>query len=231
MNDRLEEITNTSDQDNSDDLHELADITEALTEGDFHRNLNVKLTGELAMIAKHINSTRKDLAKITPDLMEDVKQRLPNASEELSAITKDTEKATHQILEKTEQALEENEQAEAFHTRLQELGQKETGEYQEELREIVGHLEEHQQTQGNLLIEILTAMSFQDLTGQKIKKIIGMIEIVESKILDLLNIFGITEEKISEMEDTSIPEEKINSFSQQTLKQDLVDDLLGELNL
>ena len=231
MNDKLEEMTKTLDYSSSTDLHELADITEAMTEGDFHRKLNVKLTGELAMIAKHINSTRKDLAKITPELMEDVKQRLPNASEELSGISKDTEKATHEILEKTEQALEENEQAEAFHARLHELGERETGEYQEELLEIVGHLEEHQQSQGGLLIEILTATSFQDLTGQKIKKIINMIEIVESKILELLNIFGITEEKITQMEETALPEEKINSFSKQSLKQNLVDDLLKELNL
>ena len=212
-------------------LHEVAEMTEAMTGGDFHRKLNVTLTGEFARIAKHIDQTRKELAKVTPEIMDEVRDYIPNACEELSRVTTDTEKATHEILEKTETIMDAVVQTREQYGLLKELFIKHADSAGEEGVRHLEQLEEERQKQELILTEILTTLSFQDLAGQKIKKIISMIETVESKILDLLNIFGITKEKIEVMEHSPNRERTLNSFSQQPLKQDLVDDLLKELDL
>ena len=51
------------------------------------------------------------------------------------------------------------------------------------------------------MIEILTALSFQDLTGQKIKKIIALVGDVETRILGLLISLGIKKEDAPERRD------------------------------
>ncbi len=212
-------------------LQEVAEMTEAMAEGDFHRKLNVRLTGEFAKIAQHINHTRKELGKVTPEIMDEVRDYIPNACEELSRVTLDTENATHQILEKAETIMDEIARTGEQYILLKELFAKPEDSVKAEGVRHLEQLEEGRRKQELMLTEILTALSFQDLVGQKIKRIISMIETVESKILELLKVFGITKEKIDGMEHKNVHEKTINSFSQQPLKQDLVDDLLKELDL
>ncbi|MEK7306249.1 MAG: protein phosphatase CheZ, partial [Nitrospirota bacterium] len=78
------------------------------------------------------------------------------------------------------------------------------------------------------LIEIITCLSFQDLTGQKINKIMEMMRDVESKILELIVTFGLkaNNEKASMDEATSPLLNELKKPVSDDLKQDLVDDML-----
>jgi chemotaxis protein CheZ len=72
-----------------------------------------------------------------------------------------------------------------------------------------------------ILMEVMTGLSFQDLTGQKIKKIITMVSEIEKRILHLLVTFGIRQNTPEEgelilKEVTSGPD----------IKQERVDDIL-----
>ena len=76
-----------------------------------------------------------------------------------------------------------------------------------------------------ILMDIITGLSFQDLTGQKIKVIVGLIEEVEKRLLQLIVTFGLKSKDANEGNDT------LKEFSDKpTLKQDVVDNILKEFS-
>jgi len=86
----------------------------------------------------------------------------------------------------------------------------------EEIRHIVT---ENKET----LLDIITGLSFQDLTGQKIKTIVTLIEEVEKRILHLIVTFGLKSKET--VRDDSL----VKEFSgKDVIKQDLVDNILKE---
>lgn len=80
------------------------------------------------------------------------------------------------------------------------------------------------------LIEIMTALSFQDLVAQRVKKLTTIIHDVERKLLELVVVFGVqhkegSPEVKSEATDMLKQLEASNTTS---MKQNLVDDILGK---
>ncbi|KKP87596.1 MAG: hypothetical protein UR91_C0045G0008 [Candidatus Nomurabacteria bacterium GW2011_GWC2_35_8] len=73
------------------------------------------------------------------------------------------------------------------------------------------------------MMDIITGLSFQDLTGQKIKVIVGLIEEVEKRMLQLIVAFGL---KSKDNLEESI--QQIEFKDNTTLKQDDVENILKE---
>lgn len=80
------------------------------------------------------------------------------------------------------------------------------------------------------LMDIMTALSFQDLVAQRVKKLTTIVHDVERKLLELVVVFGLKN-------DGSTPEVKtdatdmlkqLNASNTTSMKQDLVDDILGK---
>jgi chemotaxis protein CheZ len=73
------------------------------------------------------------------------------------------------------------------------------------------------------MMDIFAHMSFQDLTGQKLKKVIGSLAVVEKKLLDMALSFG-----MNGLGDMKAAVAGANT-AEMPIKQDIVDRLLKEL--
>lgn len=97
------------------------------------------------------------------------------ASSQLQEVVKTTESAAMSIMEVVEKQLDQTEATEKLLTRIKEkLDDKDY----EELKKLNEDLR-------NDLTRVLTALSFQDLAGQRIKKVTSVLSDIEASILDL----------------------------------------------
>ncbi len=84
--------------------------------------------------------------------------------------------------------------------------------------ETINYLKEFKSNLEDDLIKIITAQSFQDLTGQTIKKVIALVSEIEGELVKVIKTFGIKVDNIKEQE---VIADKVS--------QSEVDDLLKEL--
>lgn len=118
-----------------------------------------KLYRELESLAQYIHAARDEIAQLRPDEIQ--RHYIPSATDELDAIVAATEEATNQILDAAE--LIEGvggEVPEAASARLAEATTK-----------------------------IYEACNFQDITGQRITKVVGTLKSIEQKVDDLVRAF------------------------------------------
>lgn len=120
---------------------------------------DVQLYKELEGLARYIHAARCEIAAINPGEIQS--QFLPSASDELDAIVEATEKATNQIMDAAEvlEALE----AEVSPDAAERLAQATT--------------------------QIYEACTFQDITGQRITKVVRTLKIIEERVDGLVRAF------------------------------------------
>lgn len=126
------------------------------------------LRKELQEISAHIMQTRNEISSLRPD--DAGNSSLVLATSELDAIVSSTERATYDILNGTE--------------RIQAAAGKlpDTPEIAPIAKEI-----------NSQAIEIMTACSFQDLTGQRISKVVNALRYIETRINAMIDIWGVDE--------------------------------------
>ncbi|HYD98046.1 MAG TPA: protein phosphatase CheZ [Alphaproteobacteria bacterium] len=122
----------------------------------------IKLYHELEALARYIQSARSEISAIRPDDIVD--QHLPQATDELDAVVGATEEATGIILTAAET--------------LMSL----SGELPEDKSALVM----------DQVMKIFEASNFQDITGQRITKVVRTLKHIETKIDALLAAFGET---------------------------------------
>ncbi len=122
--------------------------------------INLKLYEDIEALAKFIAAAKSDIASLRADEINT--KFIPTASDELSAIVGATEHATNEIFE----AVETIEAA--------------SGEMEPEAAAPFA----------DAVTRIYEACSFQDITGQRITKIVKALEEVETRVSSLLKAFG-----------------------------------------
>jgi len=125
-----------------------------------HTSLNQRLHADIEALAEYINTAKAEIAEIRADKINAV--YLPEASDQLSAIVGATEQATNEIFE----ALES----------IEEMASTMAPEQAEAITEAVTRVYE--------------ACSFQDITGQRISKVVTALQNVEFRVGALLKAFG-----------------------------------------
>ena len=131
-------------------------------------SIDVAFRDDLEDLASYIQDTKSEIMKLNPEEISD--EHLPSASVELDAIVNATEKATNTIMEAAEQ--------------IEMVGGEVGGEAAEKLL--------------NATTEIYEACGFQDITGQRISKIVSAMQEIENKIDDLIGVFGDDDEEARE---------------------------------
>jgi len=121
----------------------------------------VKLYGELKKLEAHIESMRSELAQLRS--IEISHNHIPAASDELDAVVEETAQATGSIMDACEKISEVNEK-------------KAEGE----CKEIVSQA----------ITSIYEACSFQDITGQRISKVVKTLKNIEQKVHDIIEAIG-----------------------------------------
>lgn len=125
-----------------------------------HASLSYRLHEDIEALAEYINGAKAEIAEIQADRINT--GYLPEASDQLSAIVGATEQATNEIFEAVES--------------IEELAAKLAPDHAEQITEAVTRVYE--------------ACSFQDITGQRVSKVVTTLQNVESMVHALLLAFG-----------------------------------------
>ncbi len=118
----------------------------------FFNTLDTAVYREIKDLADYIANAKQEIAKLQGNEMHD--ERIPDAGRQLDAIVKSTEEATHTIME----------QAEAI------------------MAADPSDQEAYQATVNDAVMEIFQACSFQDLTGQRISKVVETLDHIDARV-------------------------------------------------
>ncbi|MBA4356840.1 MAG: hypothetical protein C0405_03855 [Desulfovibrio sp.] len=149
-------------------------LSGALVEGEFYRRVNEDLQNGFKEIYQEIKHAKSGAG--LPVLSEDPGELFSRASNQLDAILQTTEAATVKIIDTIEN-LQTLSDTLADIVKSFETGGVSKAE-REKLAQINGTLSQD-------LMSIMTTLSFQDLTGQRIKIIIETIRKIEKIVLDV----------------------------------------------
>jgi chemotaxis regulatin CheY-phosphate phosphatase CheZ len=124
------------------------------------------LREELREMSAYIHQTRREIAALRP--IDAGANRIMAATGELEGIVSATERATSDILNGVEQI-------QALAVKLPKDG--EVGKIAEDIQ---GHV-----------TEVLTACSFQDITGQRTTKVVNTLHYIEQRVNSMIEIWGV----------------------------------------
>jgi chemotaxis regulatin CheY-phosphate phosphatase CheZ len=167
------------------------------------------LRQELQQMSATIQQTRSEIAALRPD--DPGNNRIMAATGELDAIVTATERATYDILNAAE--------------RIQEIAGRIP--HDGEMGAVRSEIEAQ-------TIEILTACSFQDITGQRTTKVVNTLRYLEKRVNAMIEIWGV--DALNPLRAVDLGEDKrpdahlLNGPSLNGVTQDDVDALLADLN-
>ena len=152
-------------------------LTQALLESEFYRKISTDMRDGLRRIYREMNEARSagsEEALLSDKAVAD--KLFKDASEQLSAVLRQTEDAANTIMEVVER-LQERQQENAALLEKAHRGRITPAEWQRVI--------ESNRILGEDLTTLMTAMSFQDLTGQRIKTAVSAMRQLESTVLEL----------------------------------------------
>ncbi|WP_282608403.1 protein phosphatase CheZ [Pelagibius sp. Alg239-R121] len=127
---------------------------------------------EIAQMVRSIGRAKAEIASIKHPLASESDDKVHRASSELDAIVLDTETATNKILAG-------NEKIEAAINKLNTTHHDDP-DVQAMTEDVAFNV-----------IEILEACNFQDITGQRITKVVNTLRYIEDRILAMISIWGV----------------------------------------
>lgn len=127
---------------------------------------------EIAQMVKSIARTKQELAAIRHPMSEN--DQINSASSELDEIILATERATNRILDANED----------IERQLATISAQASDANEEGILTAADHIAAR-------LTDIYEASNFQDITGQRITKVIKTLRFLEDRILAMINVFGV----------------------------------------
>jgi chemotaxis protein CheZ len=119
-----------------------------------------EVVAKMIGLADYIENAKREIAALRPDEVKD--RHLPVASDELDEIVAETADATNRIMDATET-----------------------------IQGAIGELDDAtQETIFNASMCIFEACSFQDITGQRVTKVVKALQDIEAKVDSLITAFG-----------------------------------------
>jgi len=134
----------------------------------FIDSLDSTIYSEFREIAEYIQNTKVEIGHLPANDLRS--KHIPEAGNELSAVVSSTEEATTKIMECAEAVLDGD----------------------------TSDIEAYQQMVSDKMMIIFEACSFQDITGQRVNKVVKSITYVEQRIDALVNLWG--KEQLAEVE-------------------------------
>lgn len=170
---------------------------------------------ELEELSSFIEETKAEIAAINPEEIPD--EHIPEATDELDAVIEATEVATNSIMEAAEM--------------IESVAEEISDEQADVLSQAV--------------TQIYEACSFQDITGQRIHKVVGALKEIEKKVETVVEKFGpdratrdemkrkrLAEKESAEAETTDVNEEDLlqgPQLAENANSQDDIDALLADM--
>jgi chemotaxis protein CheZ len=127
------------------------------------------LRGEFRKISERIDQAKLEIASIVQQEGMTSPQHIGHATDQLDAVIKATEEATNSIMDAADKI------------------QQAVDDNAPDMREVVS----------NEVAQIFMACNFQDITGQRITKVLTTLEYIDTKVHSILSLFGeVSEEDI-----------------------------------
>ncbi|KPP80772.1 MAG: chemotaxis signal relay system phosphatase CheZ [Oceanicaulis sp. HLUCCA04] len=168
----------------------------------FFGSLDKSIHQEFVYIADYIARTRTEISKLRPN---DIKeQRIPTAGAELEAVVTDTERATETIMLEAETLL---------------------GTRPDDVAAYKAQVDE-------AMMRIIEACSFQDLSGQRVSKVVESLRHVEKRVSRFAATMGVHDAEADEDEIAEADRKKklhLNgpAIGGPEVKQDMVDEMIA----
>ncbi|MGH7230375.1 MAG: protein phosphatase CheZ [Nitrospiraceae bacterium] len=179
---------------------------------------------EIGELTRYVDTTLRQLNAGMPV----TSTQLSQASDHLTDLTRLTEEGTHTVMGLTE-AIQDNRAL--VKEALRELaGLLTNKERRESLMDQVTTVHRIVESDDKRLLDIMTALSFQDLVGQRVAKIVTILDDVQHKLLEIVVTFGLKREGVQPPANGRASEmlKQLEASRSTALKQNLVDDILGE---
>lgn len=186
-------------------------------------NTRTQIFHEVGELAKFINDARKELAAVRNDHVTD--RELPDAESQLDAIVRMTEEATGKIMDACDQVT-------MFHTDMRDRLLNMDPPLDPDA---VAGVEDAMTQAQTSVTHIYEACNFQDITGQRIMKVVKLLQEIERKVLRMVLVFGLVEndDKLDDDTKAVLSEDAalLNgpSMPGQGLEQDEIDSILAKL--
>ncbi|MBB35297.1 MAG: chemotaxis protein CheZ [Hirschia sp.] len=136
----------------------------------FFGSLDQTIQGEFRYIADFISKARDEIAELCPNEIR--QERIPGASLELDAVVRDTEQATETIMTEAETLMGlECDDPVAYKAAVDDA-----------------------------MMRMIEACSFQDLTGQRVNKVVTTLRHIEERVSQFSAALGVTDAKREETE-------------------------------
>lgn len=170
-------------------LPDVAAVTEVLMRSleSYFKSIDLTLYKECQDLADYIEDARSEISSLSPD--HDDSAGIPRAGKELDAIVEATEGATDTIMQAAEDLM-------SFDT---------------------DNFDEYKEHVNSEVLKIFEACSFQDITGQRISKVVKTLNHVEDRVGKLIAILGITSSSAAAKGTTSILDTEDGEISDEDL--------------
>lgn len=184
-----------------------------------------KIREEVSNLAFFVDMTRKGMDTIESTLTIG-KEKFPEASSQLSSVTGDLENAANNIMSILESLMQEQDRADVIIKELSSwaCGIQGSADSCAKITELASI---HTRSK-NGMMEIFSNMSFHDLSGQKLRKVIRSLAVIESKLLEVAVNFDLVDGR-SSAEKSDLLNKLKGSSEIKPINQDVVDQLLKEL--
>lgn len=167
----------------------------------FFGSIDTTIYNEFQALSKYIVTARKEISELRPEGIKNT--RIPRAGQELDAIVQSTEEATNTIMEAAEEMMSSDaEDLDAYRTAVEAA-----------------------------CMRIFEACSFQDITGQRISKVVETLKFIETHIGAMTDVLGIEEDADSvDEEEVEGDEALLNgpALEGEGIDQDAVDNLIKQ---
>ncbi len=185
-----------------------------------------KLYEELGELARYVERAMKAISQASPGILSNSTQ-LPMASGHLSDLNKMTEEGTLEVMRLTEMIQDSRDRIVKDLSGI--VGTPQAVEHAK-LAECLENVKAVMVEDGKHLTEIMTALSFQDLVAQRVKKLVTILDEVQSKLVELVVIFGIqqngAESSTGGTADALL--KQLEGSKRTAMKQQVADDILAQ---
>jgi len=202
------------------DINELLDIARNINEGNYDvASVDVNTDNELFHIAQYFSESIEKLQTIT-DTVEDSYEDLPSFEETLQAIIKDSKTASENVLGCVDNI---NFATDEIKDNLNTLKTQVEGKNFGQTSGILDRLRDKALSGQDTSFDIIASLEFQDITKQKIDKLVKIIYDLQERLAHLIVMYGVKEDKI----DVEVLD-KLKEKEDILEDQNLVDELMRE---
>lgn len=188
---------------------------------------DTKLYEELGELARFIDTTMKTLSEFSVPVSASSEQ-LPQAQTHLLNLKTQTEQGTHRVMMEVE-SIQDN------HVHVGKMLKELTHALQQanvapNLIQQVQKITQDLNKDDKRLLDIMTALSFQDLVAQSVNKLVTILDEVEHKLLQLVVVFGPYQKQAAKNDQGKANEmlKQLEATKNTSMNQDLADEILKQ---